>query len=286
MITCAYCKHEFEGRVLPVHQCHEVEHFGRLGESAEDFEKRRIQGTEYAVVSPPVEGFDRQNDIAEMARGRAGARIHAALHPAQASAGRVERRVSMTDMVSLPPAEYNPELTRRFLERPPLDAPPRSVPQIFDDNAKAEMRELARSVVAELARDLGSAMQDLRQDVLASNELMRHMDVPMEAIADSHERASSSFETLRKDIFKGGLDKLEQVLDTSGLAEAASKSEKRIEAMVNRLEAKIDTAFKAHAEDMKAIVDLLARLQSRELRETKNRMNRAASQAVRRGKKL
>lgn len=149
-----------------------------------------------------------------------------------------------------------------------------------------EIAALMRPVLREAFGELGTALAGLKADIQEQTSLMRHMDVPMEAIADSHERASASFETLRKDISQGGLDKLEKVLDVSGLSEQASAAEKRMEALALRIEAKVDAAFKSHAEDMVAILHLLERLQARELRETKNRIQRAASSAVRRGPKV
>lgn len=158
--------------------------------------------------------------------------------------------------------------------------PTASLPQIFDANAQAERALVVRAVVGELSRELMHAFGDIKKDIEENTRLLGVMNVPMEAITESHERASASFETLRRDIFDGGISKLEQVLDATGLAEAASKTERRLEALIERLNAKIDAAFKAHAKDMVMILHLLERLQARELRETKTRMQKAASRAI------
>jgi hypothetical protein len=136
---------------------------------------------------------------------------------------------------------------------------------------RLEITESLKPLIGEAFGELSRFLGDLKHDIEAQTALMATMNVPMESIVDSHERASASFETLRADIMGGGLNKLEQVLDTSGLTEAAGKAERRIEALIVRVEAKIDGAFKAHAADMVKILHLLERLQARELREMKKR---------------
>jgi hypothetical protein len=153
-------------------------------------------------------------------------------------------------------------------DEPP--APP-SVPEVFQANSEKERSLMVQAVTTEVTRSLGQLVAGLQHDIQANTELMRMMDVPIESIVNAHERATASFETLRVDVMRGGLDKLEKVLDTSGLTEQATKAEQRMEAMIARLEGKIDGAFKSHAADMVKILHLLERLQARELADAKKR---------------
>lgn len=280
MITCGGCNREFAGRVLPEHNC-DLSAFGALGQDPENFEKERILGVEMSKTPQQVEEFERQQDIASMARGRGPARVRALQGNTPESLNAGATRYTEPDTGR----EVYPPTARRYT---PLDGtvvehvPQPSMEVANRQELAAVMAPMIREAFGELATFLG----DLKSDIKTQSDLMRHMDVPMEAIANSHEKAASSFETLRSDIFKGGLDKLERVLDVSGLSEQASTAERRMEALAKRIEAKVDAAFKSHAEDMVNILHLLERLQARELRETKNRMERASSRAVRRGPKV
>lgn len=162
-------------------------------------------------------------------------------------------------------------------DEPP--APP-SVPDIFHVNSEKERALMVQAVTTEVTRELANVVAGLRHDIQANTELMRLMDVPVESIVNAHERASESFETLRGEMARGGLDKLEKVLDVSGLADAASKAEGRIYNLIAALEKRIDAAFTANSDNMVQILHLLERLQARELRETKRRMEAGAKRAV------
>lgn len=153
-------------------------------------------------------------------------------------------------------------------DEPP--APP-SVPEVFRENADKERALMVQAVTTEVTRELGQLVAGLRADIVANTELMRMMDVPAESIVNAHERATASFETLRADVMRGGLDKLEQVLDVSGLSDAASKAEVRMVNLVAALEKKIDAALTANSNSMVKILHLLERLQARELADAKKR---------------
>lgn len=217
---------------------HDVPGFGKLGQSPEEAERERIERTDFGANEQ--ESWDTpeatKETIEKMAASRAAARARLA---AAANATLAPIRAHQTRALSA--------------------------------TDRQELSEIVGPMIGKAFGQLGEFLGDLKHDIKAQTDLMRAMDVPMEAIADSHERASASFETLRKDIFKGGTDKLEQILDVSGLADQASKAEKRMEALIARLEAKIDTQFAAHAKDMVAILHLFERLQARELRDAKAR---------------
>lgn len=212
---------------------------GKLGQAPEQFEKERIARTDFGFKEG--ESWDHPEEtratIASMAASRAPALVRA----------------------------HNSEPGRalRVRSEPEIHAPPANVP--------AEVGLMVHAAVRELSRELRGTMEELIHDVNANTRLLGVINAPMEAITGAHERASASFETLRRDILGGGMDKLEQVLDVSGLSEQASKTEQRLEALVLRLEAKIDGAVKSISTDMVAVLNLLAKMHSRELHKAKRR---------------
>lgn len=150
---------------------------------------------------------------------------------------------------------------------------------------RLELTEALKPLIAEAFGNLVHFLGDLKADIQAQTNLMRHLDVPMEAIVDSHERASESFETLRHDLQEIGMEApaaikdLARVMDTAGLNEAQSRAEKRFEVLARMIEGKLDAflsaqaaAFKTRDEDMVKILHLLERLLARELREAKRRV--------------
>lgn len=169
-------------------------------------------------------------------------------------------------------------------DEPP--APP-SVPEIFRENADKERALMVQAVTAEVTREIAQLVAGLRADIVANTELMRTMDVPVEAVIDSHERASTSFETLRKDLQDIGMETpaalkdLARVMDTAGLNEAQSRAQQRFEVLTKRLEAQMEImvdgqskAFRALAADMVKVLHLLERLQARELADAKKRLKK------------
>lgn len=278
-ITCGGCNRVFAGRVLPEHNC-DGSAFGELGQDPEKFEKDRLSGL------PMTPQFDRQNDIAAMAAGRGPAR------------GRALQGRTPESLNNLNASTRAPHLERaypqRTTEEEDIDALERSRPPVpaaapapnMDVATRQEVAGVMAPMIREAFGELATFLSGLKSDIQEQNDLLKHIDAPMEAVVDSHERAASSFETLRRDILDGGMSKLEKVLDTAGLSEQASKAERRLEELVQRIDAKIDAAFKSHAADMVSILHLLERLQARELRETKHRIERASRSAVRRGPKV
>lgn len=253
--------------------------FGELGQTPEELERQRIREldslkaaerlNEAQADRPMRENFGANEQeswddpgstheaIARMAAGRAAARIRASKSP--------------------PPPPGSVVLT---------DGPPhRSVPQVFEDNARSEMQLMVQAVASELSRELRGTLANLKEDIEANTRLLGVMNAPMEAITDSHERASHSFETLRHEIASisgtgssPAIEALTRVVDTAGLGEAQSRAERRFEALAKMIEGKLDqflkaqtTAFKGVALDMTKILHLLERLQSRELRDMKKR---------------
>jgi hypothetical protein len=227
---------------------------GKLGQPAEQFEKERIARTDFGLNEG--ESWDHPEEtrstIASMAASRAPAMVRAA------QAGRAVMVNGDPTRVAMPPQQ---QLQARVPDVP------------------AEVGLMVHAAVRELSRELRGTMEELIHDVNANTRLLGVINAPMEAITGAHERASKSFETLRRDILGGGMDKLEQVLDVSGLSEQASKTEQRLEALVTRLEAKVDQALTQNAKAMVDVLNLLNRLHSREL-------HRANRQKLKRAKKV
>ncbi len=253
---------------------------GNLGEDPEAFERRRLAqraaDRNAAVLNeaddrPLRENFgpheggswdtpDATHDaIAAMKAARAPSRVHAAgLGPA-------------------PP-------TRRLIASPPPAASPPPLANLATASiTPAELQIVIRDVIAQVGMGLAQKFEDLRQDLEENTRLLGVMNAPMEAIADSHERATSSFETLRRDIASGmaaspALDTLTKALDTAGLTAAQSKAELRFEQLAEAIvealtEARKDVkeALAGCAHNMLQVLHLLERLQARELREAKRR---------------
>jgi hypothetical protein len=143
---------------------------------------------------------------------------------------------------------------------------------------------MIQAVVGELARELRTTFTGLKRDLEANTQLLSVINAPMEAIAESHDRATVSFETLRRDLQDIGMETpaaikdLARVMDTAGLNDAQSRAERRFEALAKTIEGKLDAflsaqtlAYKGVCGDMEKILHLLERLQARELRDAKAR---------------
>ena len=125
------------------------------------------------------------------------------------------------------------------------------------------MAIMLKPLVAEIKRDLQATVDGLRQDIEANTDMMKGLDVPLEAITDSHERAASSFERMRAEVtaISERLAGVEKVIDTAGLTAAVGLAERRMSALA----AKIETQFTGVSLNMVEILKLLQRLQAREL---------------------
>lgn len=242
--------------------------FGELGQSPEDYERQRLRELN------ALKAAERLNE-AEADR------------PMRENFGANEQESwdtpeSTHEGIARMKASRAPALIRAAGQLTPALAP--SVPEIFDANAKAELRVMVQAVVGELSRELHGALSSLKADIGDSNRLLKHIDVPLESITKSHEKAAESFETLREDLSRIGLETpgairdLARVMDTAGLNEAQSRAERRFEELTRRIEKQMEIivdsqskAFRALAADMVKVLHLLERLQARELADAKKR---------------
>jgi hypothetical protein len=176
--------------------------------------------------------------------------------------------------------------------RPPVITRDRAM-TVADQQRRLEITEALTPLVGEAFGQLSRFLSDLQQDIRAQSELMATLNVPMEAVVDSHERASVSFETLRSDISEiaretpTALRDLARVMDTAGLNDAQSRAERRFEELAISIERRLiamttvhENAFKGLALDMTKILHLLERLQARELRDAKRRVGSAVDGRV------
>ena len=168
---------------------------------------------------------------------------------------------------------------------PPVSPPRLSVPEVFSQNAKQEMGLMVQAVVGELSRELRATFADLKEDIEANTRLLGVMNAPMEAITDSHERASSSFETLRREIAEIGgagsspaLEKLARVVDTAGLGKAQSRAETRFEQLAEMIEERFKALEKVHVAAMKGVTAEMVKV----LHELERLNARALADAMRR----
>lgn len=266
--------------------------FGELGETPEEFERRRIR----ELLKAADDLNERQADIPM--REDFGAEGESYDTPEMTHDAIARMAAARGKTVRMPPPP--PPLIQRAAPPMPtrrLDPPPPSprasgyppsaqvgVPALNQD-MRQEFREMAVAVISELGRGLQQQFADLKEDIQANTQLLAVMNAPMEAITDSHERASESFETLRREIASIGgsgsspaIEKLTEVLDTAGLSEAQSRAERRFEDLAKAIEGALQatriemkSALQDVSKNMVSVLHLLERLQAREVREMKRR---------------
>ncbi len=149
---------------------------------------------------------------------------------------------------------------------------------VAEQQRQLEVTEALKPMVAAAFGDLKGFLEGLRYDIVAQSELLASINVPLEAVTDSHERASASFETLRADMARMGvpdtsaIQELAKVVDTAGLGKAASRAEKRLDALVAKIEMRLHAieveqkkAAKEITGEMVKVLHLLERIYAREL---------------------
>jgi hypothetical protein len=77
-----------------------------------------------------------------------------------------------------------------------------------------ELRKAISIVVRQEFADVRHQLEQIRHDIASNTENLKLVDIPLEQVADSHERATHSFETLRAENFeiRTRLDKIEELL--------------------------------------------------------------------------
>jgi len=93
-----------------------------------------------------------------------------------------------------------------------------------------EVRAL-RLIVREQLAEVHGAIAEMRADIQASNRLLKHIDAPLETVADAHERATHSFETLRGEF-----------LQVEGKVEAFGSRLDAIELLLRRIAKQVGVA--------------------------------------------
>lgn len=126
--------------------------------------------------------------------------------------------------------------------------PPRGAIAVRETETAQQMqiRAQIRSEVGVVLRgEMGmvrAVLNDIAHDIRSNTEALQLADVPLEQVANSHERAAASFETLRGEIASvaGRLAGVEQVIDTAGLRNAQAGAEERFKMLVVLLERTIN----------------------------------------------
>ncbi len=79
----------------------------------------------------------------------------------------------------------------------PVDRAPVATRPVADVAQAAAIRSGIQAVVRQEFSEVRTAISALQHDVRANAEILKLADIPLEQVADSHERATHSFETLR-----------------------------------------------------------------------------------------
>lgn len=139
----------------------------------------------------------------------------------------------------------DPETTERrrvatLGDRGPVDThPSRGAMEIA---AQAEAQRAVGTVLRAEMGGVRQALADLQRDIKANSEMLHMVDIPLEQVANSHERATQSFERLRAETadVSARLAGVEQVIDTAGLRRAQDGAEARFTRLADLLEKVIE----------------------------------------------
>lgn len=86
---------------------------------------------------------------------------------------------------------------RRIAALPPDRAPVPLRPLLPDARERSVMRQELKVLVSELGREMREEVHQVAAAMREQAGALKTLDVPLEQVADSHERATHSFETLR-----------------------------------------------------------------------------------------
>lgn len=122
--------------------------------------------------------------------------------------------------------------------------PPRGAIAVRETESPQDIQTRAQiqtQVGVVLRSEMGAVravVNELIHDIRTNTEALKLADVPLEQVANSHERAAASFETLRAEIASvaGRLAGVEKVIDTAGLRRAQDGAEARFIRLADLLE--------------------------------------------------
>lgn len=117
---------------------------------------------------------------------------------------------------------------------------------------EARTRAMIATVLQVEMHGIRQAIHDMTHDIQANSAIVKTMDVPLEQVHQSHERAAISFENLQKDMDKLGnrLAGVEQVIDTAGLKKAQDGAEARFTRMLAVMERLVGEIVRLHGETL------------------------------------
>lgn len=117
---------------------------------------------------------------------------------------------------------------------------------------EARTRAMIATVLQVEMHGIRQAINDMTHDIQANSAIVKTMDVPLEQVHQSHERAAISFENLQKDMDKLGnrLAGVEQVIDTAGLKKAQDGAEARFTRMLAVMERLVGEIVRLHGETL------------------------------------
>jgi prefoldin subunit 5 len=175
----------------------------------------------------------------------------------------------------LPPHTGRPGESVEDFERRRVASVPAKALDVRDHGAvgdNAFRRDLPVRVVVDeaLQRAVGPVREEmatLRQAIEEQNRTLKTIDAPLEAIADSHERAATSFEALRHDIdsISTRLAGVEGVIDTAGLMKAHGESAR----LLQDISREVREQLKVTRDSLVEIVRVLSKINADAIEATK-----------------
>lgn len=138
-------------------------------------------------------------------------------------------------------------------------------------------------IVREVLSDVRRAVNDLAGKIEEQNRTLQTIDVPLEQVAGAHERASSSFETLRAEIqdVSRRIAGVEGVIDTAGLMRAHAESAELLSQIGREVKQQLDLT----RDVLTQLVEQLIRLQGEAIETARQKVVRMSGQKTLRNHK-
>jgi hypothetical protein len=136
------------------------------------------------------------------------------------------------------------------------------------------VKAIVDQALQRVVEPMRTEMRELRAAIEEQNRTLKTIDVPLETVANSHERAASSFETLRHDIdsISTRLAGVEGVIDTAGLMKAHGESAR----LLQEISREVREQLKVTRESLGEIVRVLAKINADAIEATRRAQERAA----------
>lgn len=123
-----------------------------------------------------------------------------------------------------------------LVDRSPVETHPSQ--GVMEIAAQASAQRAVSTVLRAEMGAVRQALADLQTDIKANTEMLRMADIPLEQVANSHERATQSFERLRAEMgsVAAAVGGVVGVIDTAGLRAAQEGAEARFTRLADLME--------------------------------------------------